>query len=63
MRWTVIRKALPLMGNELIWSLGLNMIFINYSFIAEQYIPAITVVDKISNLFMLPSAAVRSQSA
>lgn len=50
MRWTVIRKALPLMGNELIWSLGLNMIFINYSFIAEQYIPAITVVDNISNL-------------
>ena len=44
MRWTVIRKALPLMGNELIWSLGLNMILINYSFIAEQYIPAITVV-------------------
>ncbi len=47
---TILAKALPLMGNELMWSLGLNIIFVNYSFVGEAYIPAITVVDNISNL-------------
>lgn len=37
------------MCNELIWSIGLNIIFINYSYIDELYIPAITIVDTISN--------------
>lgn len=45
----VIEKALPLMGNELIWSVGLNLVFINYSFIAEECIPALTVADNIKN--------------
>lgn len=55
--WTfktrVLSKAFPLMTNELIWSLGLNIIFINYSYAAESFIPAITVVDTISNLVYL----------
>lgn len=46
----VIEKALPLMGNEFIWSVGLNLVFINYSYIAEECIPALTVADNIKNL-------------
>lgn len=45
----VVTKALPLMGNELIWSVGLNLVFINYSAIAEECIPALTVADNIKN--------------
>lgn len=47
---TIILKSFPLMINELIWSIGLNVIFVNYCFISENYIPAITVADTISNL-------------
>lgn len=50
MKLQIIRKALPLMGNEGIWSVGLNLVFINYSAIAESLIPAITVADNIRNL-------------
>ena len=49
MKMTIFSKAIPLMCNELIWSIGLNIIFINYSYIDELYIPAITIVDTISN--------------
>lgn len=50
MRLEVFCKALPLMGNECIYSVGLNLVFINYSFIAEQFIPAITIADSIRNM-------------
>lgn len=50
MKLEVIQRALPLMGNECIYSVGLNLVFINYSFIAEQFIPAITIADSIRNM-------------
>ncbi|MCI8402000.1 MAG: MATE family efflux transporter [Lachnospiraceae bacterium] len=49
-RGMILKRALPLMTNELIWSIGLNVIFISYSFAGESFIPAVTVVDSISNL-------------
>lgn len=49
-RAMILKRALPLMTNELIWSIGLNVVFISYSFAGESFIPAVTVVDSISNL-------------
>lgn len=46
----VLKRALPLMTNELIWSIGLNVVFISYTYAGESFIPAVTVVDSISNL-------------
>ena len=46
----ILKKTIPLVCNEFIWSLGLSLIFINYCFVSEQYIPALTVVDNISSM-------------
>ena len=49
-RGMIWKRAVPLMTNELIWSVGLNVIFISYSYAGESFIPAVTVVDSINNL-------------
>lgn len=46
----VAEKSLSLMSNELLWSLGLNVVFINYSYAGERFIPAITAVDNVNRL-------------
>lgn len=46
----IIKKALPLIGNELIWSLSLSVVFMNYCYVSEYYIPSLTIVDNISSL-------------
>lgn len=46
----ILRRAIPLVCNEFIWSLGLSMIFLNYCYVSERYIPALTVVDNISSM-------------
>ena len=46
----IIHKSLPLICNETIWALSMNLIFLNYCFVDESYIPALTVVDQIGNL-------------
>lgn len=46
----ILQKAIPLVCNEFIWSLGLSFIFMNYCAVSEQYIPALTVVDNISSM-------------
>ena len=38
------------MTNEFLWTLGYNVVFINYSFAGESFIPAITAVDNIGQL-------------
>ena len=55
MKWTVLKNAMLLMTNEFIWSLGLNVVFMNYGYAGEEYIPAITVVDNINNLIYIVS--------
>ncbi|NBK97577.1 MAG: MATE family efflux transporter [Erysipelotrichia bacterium] len=45
-----IKKTLPLLGNEIVWSLSLSFIFMNYCFVDEFYIPALTVVDNITSM-------------
>lgn len=47
---TVIRNSFALMTNEFLWTLGYNVVFINYSFAGESFIPAITAVDNIGQL-------------
>lgn len=46
----VLGKTFPLMCNEIIWSIGINILFLNYCFINERYVPAITVADNVSHL-------------
>lgn len=46
----IIHKSLPLICNETIWALSMNLIFLNYCFVDESYIPALTVVDQIGSL-------------
>lgn len=46
----IIAKAIPLMCNEVMYSLGLSIVFLNFSFMSESSIPALTVVDNINNL-------------
>lgn len=57
----IIQKAMPLIGNELIWSLSLSVVFMNYCYVSEYYIPSLTIVDNISSLvyalFAGPAAA------
>ncbi|MDQ0362330.1 MATE family efflux transporter [Breznakia pachnodae] len=46
----VIKQTVPLVCNEILWSVGLSVIFMNYCYVGESYIPALTVVDNISSL-------------
>ncbi len=46
----VIKRTLPLVGNEIVWSLALSLIFMNYCFVDEFYIPALTIVDNITSM-------------
>lgn len=46
----VIRKAFPLVCNEVVWSLALSAVFLNYCLVDEYYIPALTVVDNVSSM-------------
>lgn len=48
--WQILITSIPLIMNEVIWSLGLSLNFMNYSYVGEQYLPALTVTDNISNL-------------
>lgn len=50
MRGIMLRKILPLIVNETVWAAALNMIFKNYCYVNENYIPAITVVDNIFDM-------------
>lgn len=47
---TVVRNSFALMTNEALWTLGYNVVFINYSYAGESFIPAITAVDNIGQL-------------
>lgn len=46
----ILRRVIPLVFNETIWALCMSAVFLNYCFVDEAYIPAITVVDQIANL-------------
>lgn len=46
----IVHKTLPLVFNELIWSVSLSLIFMNYCHVDEKLIPAITVADQIAAL-------------
>ena len=46
----IMKKTLPLVGNEILWSLSLSLIFMNYCFVDEFYIPALTIVDNITSM-------------
>lgn len=46
----IIKKALPLVCNEVVWSLALSAVFLNYCLVDEYYIPALTVVDNVSSM-------------
>lgn len=46
----IIKRTLPLVGNEIVWSLALSLIFMNYCFVDEFYIPALTIVDNITSM-------------
>lgn len=46
----IIKKTIPLIFNETIWSLSLSLIFMNYCYVNETFIPALTVVDQISSM-------------
>ncbi len=49
----ILVRAFSLMFSEFIYSMGLQVVFINYTYIDETYIPAITVVDQISHLIWI----------
>lgn len=49
-RGNMLKKILPLIVNETVWAAALNMIFKNYCYVNETYIPAITVVDNIFDM-------------
>lgn len=46
----ILKNTIPLICNELVWSLALSAIFLNYCYVSEYYIPALTIVDNISSL-------------
>ncbi|WP_196029479.1 MATE family efflux transporter [Longicatena caecimuris] len=49
-KYKIAQRAIPLVCNEFIWSLGLSLIFMNYCAVDERYIPALTVVDTIASM-------------
>ena len=49
-RKEILNKTIPLIFNETIWSLSLSLIFMNYCYVSEQYVPSLTVVDQVGSL-------------
>lgn len=46
----IIKKTIPLMLNEGLWGIALSLVFKNYCYVSETYIPAITVVDNVFDM-------------
>lgn len=46
----IASRALPLLGNELLWSTGTTMLFWSYSIVHEPYIAALSLVEMSSNI-------------
>ena len=44
------QKAVPLIGNELLWSMGLNIFFWCYARLNEAAVPAITIAEQSSQI-------------
>ncbi|TDW16383.1 putative MATE family efflux protein [Breznakia blatticola] len=49
-KYNIIKNTIPLIFNEIIWSVGLSVVFMNYCYVNEAFIPALTVVDNVSSL-------------
>jgi putative MATE family efflux protein len=43
-------RALPLLGNEMLWSIGITTLFWSYSIVHEPYIAALSLVEMSSNI-------------
>lgn len=56
----VIHTASPLIANECVYSFAMTMIFRNYSYTNEKYLPCIPVVNLISNLIYCPAKGSRA---
>ena len=56
----VIRKAIPLLTNETLYSLGIALVFKAYMQVSEALIPAIAVVDTVSNIAFIIFGGVSS---
>ncbi len=46
----VVSRALPLLGNEILWSTGTTMLFWSYSKVHEPFIAALSLVEMSSNI-------------
>lgn len=55
-RWAIMKTSIPLIINELIWSIGLSAVFMNYSYVGEKYLPALTVTENISDIVFVASS-------
>ena len=55
-----VKRALPLTGNELLWTLGLNIFFWCYARLDEPALPAITISEQVMNIGMVLSVGMAS---
>lgn len=46
----IIRKTIPLVINEILWSSSISFVFLNFCFVAEKYIPSFTVLDNVASV-------------
>lgn len=49
----VLRKAIPMTGNELLWSVGMVMIFKTYCLVNEANIASLTIVEMTNNFVFI----------
>ena len=54
------RRALPLIGNELLWSTGLNLFFWTYARLDEPSIPAMVIADQAFMIGFVLSSGISS---
>ena len=56
----VMHTAAPLIANECVYSFAVTMIFRNYSYANEKYLPCIPVVNLLANLLYCPAKGSRA---
>ncbi|MBQ8537509.1 MAG: MATE family efflux transporter [Clostridia bacterium] len=54
------KRALPLTGNELLWTIGLNLFFWTYARLDEPALPAMTIADQVMQVGIVVSTGMAS---
>lgn len=55
-----LKRALPLTGNEVLWTIGLNLFFWTYAALDEPALPAMTIADQVMQVGIVVSTGMAS---